>query len=65
MFTATSTDSFVDDDDVTLLGAFYDPAAAPVVSVGGPCSCRRVAAVPGSHIIRYHTMLKVSHFADP
>jgi hypothetical protein len=29
--------SFVDDDDITLLGAFYDPAAAPlaVARTGG------------------------------
>jgi hypothetical protein len=32
---------FVDDDDVTLLGAFYDPSATPITSPGGG-----VAAVP-------------------
>jgi hypothetical protein len=36
---------FVDDDDVTLLGAFYDPSDAPLVS-GGVVSGEGVAAVP-------------------
>jgi hypothetical protein len=36
---------FVDDDDVTLLGVFYDPAAAPVG--GAPMAPgNSVAAVP-------------------
>jgi hypothetical protein len=36
---------FVDDDDVTLLGVFYDPSAAPLVS-GAGVSGDGVAAVP-------------------
>jgi hypothetical protein len=32
---------FVDDDDVTLLGAFYDPSAPPLAALG-----TSVSAVP-------------------
>jgi hypothetical protein len=38
-------DGIVDGDNVTLLGAFYDPGAAPLVS-GGVMSGEGVAAVP-------------------
>jgi hypothetical protein len=34
---------FVDDDDVTLLGVFYDPSAAPIPA---PAATTAVAAVP-------------------
>jgi hypothetical protein len=43
---------FVDDDDVTLLGAFYDPSAASLISppaepgANGVAGAESVAAVP-------------------
>jgi hypothetical protein len=42
---------FVDDDDLTLLGAFFDPAAAPLISPaplvsGGGVSGEGLSAVP-------------------
>ena len=40
---------FVDDDDVTLLGAYYDPSAPPLNSQAAPGalgSAEAVAAVP-------------------
>jgi hypothetical protein len=36
---------FVDDDDVTLLGVFYDPTIAPIL-VPGEATGAGVAAVP-------------------
>jgi hypothetical protein len=36
---------FVDDDDVTLLGAFYNPSAAPLITPA-PSGAADVAAVP-------------------
>jgi hypothetical protein len=37
---------FIDDDDVTLLGAFYDPAVAPLISAP---PANAIAAVPEPH----------------
>ena len=38
---------FVDDDDVTLLGVFYDPNASPLItSAAAPPNANTVAAVP-------------------
>jgi hypothetical protein len=36
---------FVDDDDVTLLGVFYDPSAPALITVAQPIASN-VAAVP-------------------